>query len=379
MEGLGSDTLVLITSIGVFAVPLAAIVVLLPQLLPVTLAYFRDISPLQRNILLCCLLLAIFTGVFREGIFDVILAVLPNSALIIVLSTLAPTLCIAWACQRARICHPLAAVALLGLPVGIVLSVLAIIGLLSDLTDERKLLAVSAMTLLPVIVGGAASVFCYSWPRVSEQPIDQRTMNTKEIFAVFLSFATIFVCSLATILNGMGFTLDYTIIGTLQHPNNYAILISILILVTMINHKSETMLLRASNGCLIVFGLTVGIGTVNYFAVNNNPGEIGYGLAFSLVGMFYSSLLYVCIVIWTMLNKQLRPNMFALKNWHLAEMFTFWVFALMSPPSLWEALEAAGSDEEGKTEQMEMRISELEDRLATLSSQDSVYAQPLDN
>jgi hypothetical protein len=80
-----------------------------------------------------------------------------------------------------------------------------------------------------------------------------------------------------------------------------------------------------------------------------------------------------------MLNKQLRPNMFALKNWHLAEMFTFWVFALMSPPSLWEALEAAGSDEEGKTEQMEMRISELEDRLATLSSQDSVYAQPLDN
>ena len=90
MVSLGSDTLVLITNIGVFVVPLAAIVVLLPQLLPVTLVYFRDISLLHRNILLCCLLLAIFTGVFREGVFDVILAVLPNSALIIVLSTLAP-------------------------------------------------------------------------------------------------------------------------------------------------------------------------------------------------------------------------------------------------------------------------------------------------
>ena len=90
MVSLGSDTLVLITNIGVFVVPLAAIVVLLPQLLPVTLAYFCDIAPLQRNILLCCLLLAIFTDVFREGVFDVILAVLPNSALIIVLSTLAP-------------------------------------------------------------------------------------------------------------------------------------------------------------------------------------------------------------------------------------------------------------------------------------------------
>ena len=94
--------------------------------------------------------------------------------------------------------------------------------------------------------------------------------------------------------------------------------------------------------------------------------------------MFYSTSLYIGLVIWTMLNKQLRPNMFALKNWHLAEMFTFWVFALMSPPSLWEAM-AAFSEEGEKTEQMEVRISELEDRLATLSSQDAVYAQPLDH
>ena len=303
-----------------------------------------------------------------------ILAVLPNSALIIVLSTLAPTLCIAWACQRARVCHPFAAIALLGLPVGMLLSVLTTIGLISDLTDERTFLAAGAMMLLPAIVGGAASVFCYSWPRVSEQPIDQRTMNTKEIFAVFLSFATVFVCSLATIVNGLDLRL-MPLINVLSHPNNYAILISILILVTMINHKSETMLLRASNGCLIVFGLAVGIGTVNYFAVNNNPGEIGIGFSFSFVLMFYSSLLYVCIVIWTMLSKQLRPNMFALKNWHLAEMFTFWVFAVMSPPSLWEAI----SEEGEQVEQMEMRISELEDRLATLSNEDAVYVQPLDN
>ena len=171
---------------------------------------------------------------------------------------------------------------------------------------------------------------------------------------------------------GVGKT-EFPVISS--HPYSYAILISIIFLATMINHKSETMLLRASNGCLIVFGLAVGIGTVNYFAVNNSPGEIGIGFSFSFVLMFYSSLLYVCIVIWTMLSKQLRPNMFALKNWHLAEMFTFWVFAVMSPPSLWEAI----SDEEGKAEQMEMRISELEDRLATLSSQDSVYVQPLDN
>jgi len=51
------------------------------------------------------------------------------------------------------------------------------------------------------------------------------------------------------------------------------------------------------------------------------------------------------------------------------------VFAVMSPPSLWEAI----SEERDKVQQMEMRISELEDRLATLSSQDAVYAQPLDH
>ena len=187
MVSLGSDTLVLITNIGVFVVPLAAIVVLLPQLLPVTLAYFCDIAPLQRNILLCCLLLAIFTGVFREGVFDVILAVLPNSVLIIVLSTLAPTLCIAWACQRARICHPFEAVALLGSPVGMLLSVLTIVALLYDLTAAEIDIMVS-MALLTAIVGGIASVFCYSWTTVSEQPIDHRIINTKEIRCGLLVF-----------------------------------------------------------------------------------------------------------------------------------------------------------------------------------------------
>jgi hypothetical protein len=95
--------------------------------------------------------------------------------------------------------------------------------------------------------------------------------------------------------------------------------------------------------------------------------------------MFYSGWRYIGLVIWTMLNKQLRPNIFALKNWHLAEMFTFWVFAVMSPPSVREAFEVASSDEEGKAEQMGMRISELEDWLVGLSSRDAVYVQPRDN
>ena len=124
----------------------------------------------------------------------------------------------------------------------------------------------------------------------------------------------------------------------LWHPLKYVILLTIIPLVTMINHKSETALLRASNGCLIVFGLAVGIGTVSYFAVSSEPKEIGVGFAFSLVLMIYSGLLYICLDIWTLLSEQLRPNMFALKNRHLAEMFTFWVFAVMSPPSLWEAI-----------------------------------------
>jgi hypothetical protein len=43
----------------------------------------------------------------------------------------------------------------------------------------------------------------------------------------------------------------------------------------------------------------------------------------------------------------------------------------MSPPSLWEAI----SGEKDKVQQMEVRISGLEDRLAALSSEDTVYVQ----
>jgi hypothetical protein len=375
MESLGSDTLVLITNIGVFAVPLVMVVGLAPRLLPLTLVYFRDVVPWQKNLMSCCLLLIMFQAIASYGVFDQFLSGQPNSIIVVVLFTLAPTFCIASACKHARICHPCEAIALLGLPVGVVISILCVIGVIKNLAG---LSIVSVMGLLPAVVGGMASVFCYTWTKQSWVSQTNRTLSAKARLTVFASFAVVLICSLTTITESLGLVLhDFP--ELFSHVLLYVILISIIVFTAMVNDDSESLLARGSNGCLIVFGLAVGIGTVNYFAVNNNSREMGVGFAFSLLLMFYSALLYVCIVIWTMLSKQLRPNMFALKNWHLAEMFTFWVFAVMSPPSLWEALEAAGSDEEGKTEQMEMRISELEDRLAKLSSQDAVYTQPLDN
>lgn len=86
---------------------------------------------------MCFLLLIMFQGIALEGIFQPVLAVLPNNVVIIVLFTLAPSLCIAVACKQAKICHPGAAVALLGLPVGVVISCFCVIGIMSDLTSRN--------------------------------------------------------------------------------------------------------------------------------------------------------------------------------------------------------------------------------------------------
>jgi len=75
----------------------------------------------------------------------------------------------------------------LGSPVGMLLSVLTIVALLYDLTAAEIDIMVS-MALLTAIVGGIASVFCYSWTTVSEQPIDHRIINTKEIRCGLLVF-----------------------------------------------------------------------------------------------------------------------------------------------------------------------------------------------
>ena len=375
MESLGFEMLSLFKNIILWTVPVAAIVVLAPRILPPTLVYFREIAPWQRLLLACFLLLVMFQGVTMQGIFGPVLAVLPNSVAIVVLFTLAPTLCIAIACKHARICHPGEAVALLGLPVGVMVSILCIIGIMSDLTGEPTI--GPAMALLPAVVGGLASVFCYSWTKKSWQLADKSSLSTQARLVVFLSFFTVFVCSSTIITKSLGAALsDFP--GLFGHPLSSMIFVSILTLLAVINDDSEELLLRVSNACLVTFGLAVALGTISFYASQKDAATLGIGLAFSLLLMFYSTSLYIGLVIWTMLNKQLRPNMFALKNWHLAEMFTIWVFALMSPPSLWEAM-AAFSEEGEKTEQMEVRISELEDRLATLSSQDSVYVQPLDN
>ena len=218
------------------------------------------------------------------------------------------------------------------------------------------------MALLPAVVGGFASVFCYSWTKTSRQYFDKDPLSFNALIAIFSSFIIVFVCSITTINSFLGVGSPALEIIT-PHPYLYLILIPIIVLLPMINDDSEALLLRVLNGCLVAFGLAVALGTVSFYALNQDPSLIGIRFAFSLVLMLHSSFLYICLVIWTMLSKQLRPNMFALKNWHLAEMFTFWIFAIMSPPSLWEVI----SEEGEQVKQMEVRISELEDRLATLS------------
>jgi len=325
-----------------------------------TTAYVGELRLWPRRILFLFLTLAIPLGFHLEGVFSVVLLRLPASVPVIAVFTLFPILSIASACKVLNVCHPGTAITLLGLPVGVLLSILGVVSIIYDLTEQSTL--ASALALLPAVTGGAATTIFYSW---ADHGIDDLNghVGLKDRLTVFTVFAVSFMLAITVITQALVGPAAFEIGGILYHHFTYMTFFGVFFVVVLANNNKADITEKLINGALIAFGIGVAVNTVVYYGSYEEPAAIGVSLASVLAMMFYAGLMYVGIILWFILSGTLRPRMFALKNWHLAEIFTFWIFAVMSPPSLWEALSNDPVDQ-SDLEVLELRIEELEQRLS---------------
>ena len=180
---------------------------------------------------------------------------------------------------------------------------------------------------------------------------------------VFTVFGVSFMLAITVITQALGGPAAFEIGEILYHPFTYMTFFGVFFVVALANNNKADITERLTNGALIAFGIGVAVNTVVYYGSYKEPAALGLSFASVLVTMFYAGLMYVGIILWVILSGGLRPRMFALKNWHLAEIFTFWIFAAMSPPSLWDAISNDIVDQ-SDLEALELRIEELEERLA---------------
>ena len=134
---------------------------------------------------------------------------------------------------------------------------------------------------------------------------------------------------------------------------------SIISLLILCRPSSQQGFLSAiATGCVISMGLGVASATAYYFDASSSPAKLGTPIAFSIISIFYSLFAYVVIVIISLLKTELEPIEFGKMNWHMAEIYVFFVFLTLTPASLWEAITL--DPWQPRYEQLEERLIELE-------------------
>jgi len=109
-------------------------------------------------------------------------------------------------------------------------------------------------------------------------------------------------------------------------------------------------------------GLGIGFSTARYFSSHLDPSAMGWSIAFSIFIIIYSSLLYLVSIIFRVTKSESEVANLGKMNWHMAEIYVFYIFLTMTPPSLWEII----SDDpwQSQYEQLVERLLELEQREA---------------
>ena len=320
--------------------------------------FSTELSMLVKGVVVIgCVAVAAYT--FWIEYLEDYLDALPTKLIGLSLFSLLPTIATAYVCKLFKLCDPRIVVALLALPIGVLLSLQGLKPFMESLSAD-VVVTDSLLALLPAVIGGVTSTVFYTWPGSDFKRVRSVIPSLRLQLVVF--------AVLTTTVIGSSFAIAFTIsretllIYNLLHIYSWVGLYSVIFLVLILNHGNDSLALRISNASLIAFGLGVAFSMLAYFAAYDDPEEVKQWSIVALIGMTYSAMLYIASVLWVIVRNQLQPKTFSLKNWHVAEMFTFWVFAVMSPPSLWEAVGAA-EVEDAKMVKLENRIQELERRL----------------
>lgn len=297
-------------------------------------------------------------SMYMEGLFS-FGGVRPETLWFAMLSVICPTLFMGFYFQRLGICSAGKIITSIGLPIGILSGTLNVIPMMSYLTDPNAAWGLTGICASISVAGAMLSVIAHSWSdHISVEKIAGGAAK-REVFLVCLGTLAIFMLFCELYANSFYAKHDW--LNIMSHYWLALFLLSIISLLVLFTPNNQRNYLNSvSVGCVISMGLGVGFSTAYYFSGHQNPATLGAAFAFALIIIIYSSLLYLVSIIFRVTKSESEVANLGKMNWHMAEIYVFYIFLTMTPPSLWESI----SGDSRQLEQLEERLLELEQREA---------------
>jgi len=295
-------------------------------------------------------------GLFSIGI------VRPETLWFAVLSVICPTLFMGFYFQRLGICSAGKIITLIGLPIGILSGTLNVIPIMESLSNPHLGYGgLVGSTVFAAVTGAMLSLIASTW--VDGMSFETAPSNPRKRGAFLVCLAALIMFCLFSELYANSFDASHNFLETMNHSGKALFLLSIISLLILCRPSSQQGFLRAiATGCVISMGLGVASATAYYFDGMGSAAKLGVPIAFSIISIVYSLFAYVVIVIMSLLKTEFEPIEFGKMNWHMAEIYVFFIFLTVTPPSLWETF--AGDSSSRQFEQLEERLLELEQREA---------------
>ena len=120
-------------------------------------------------------------------------------------------------------------------------------------------------------------------------------------------------------------------------------------------------------GLGVAFATTYYFGAFSGLGTESDAAMLGQSLATTIIISFYSSFIFIAVIVYGLTRGKLNAARFGIMNWHMTEIYVFFVFLMLAPPSIWEAIGKSTHDSSAvSNEALASRIQSLEERLEEL-------------
>jgi len=220
--------------------------------------------------------------------------------------------------------HFLCALKDLSLPIGLVMSCFGLVIYMGDLNQLFYIAYV-----LPALAGGMLSL------TLAEEVESESILPLGFFRALMLLLWIIVVCHTFHLLVHNG-----SLLWLLWHPWEWLSALLVTSLFCLYNPKEAPIHKRFGLGAIasIILAVSLSITGVALATQSDNANTHGRSIAVGIVGMTYGLWLYISSIVVGKLayNHRFDTNK---TNWHLAEIFTFFIFLILAPRSLTEYFE----------------------------------------
>ena len=233
--------------------------------------------------------------------------------------------------QRARV-TTVSVVAVIAIPTGCLYSSAIMVTMLSAQSDPAALPSAFAAALAIAAAGGVISAIAYLLS--DERDLESfYPLSTRDFLRLAVGFSFVFISYFVFRLGEIGLLVLFF------DPLPFLISVAFLACgfgTSLLSKKPLSAVLPTASSFAALFGAALAV--VNYMVASLREDLSGVGptMALGLLSLVYGTFAYIVSIFYASTERSIAASSLYGTNWHLVEAYTFLVFLLFAPPSIFE-------------------------------------------